>query len=123
MQAPAFTSGLVSGSSEDGCTGTLALLSKPEIELNRSVMRTQVSSGWNRSLGNLWRASVLAMLGASILSAAVTLPDGPGKSETTRVCSKCHSLDQSVSIRQAQSGWKETVSKMINLGAEGSDVE
>jgi len=39
------------------------------------------------------------------------------------VCAKCHSLDQSVSLRQAQPGWTETITKMVNLGAQGSDDE
>lgn len=54
---------------------------------------------------------------------AATLPDGPGKAETVRVCGKCHTLDQATSLRQGQSGWKETISKMVDLGAEASDAE
>jgi quinoprotein glucose dehydrogenase len=64
-----------------------------------------------------------ALLGGAWLAEAADLPDGPGKVETTRVCSKCHSLDQAVSERQGQAGWKETIAKMVNLGAEGSDRE
>ena len=64
-----------------------------------------------------------AWLGVAICAPAATLPDGPGKAETTRVCGKCHLLEQAVSLRQGQAGWKETVSKMIDLGAEGSDAE
>jgi len=66
---------------------------------------------------------VLALSFSLGVSAAVKLPDGPGKAETTRLCSKCHSLDQAVSLRQNQAGWKETLSKMVQLGAEGSDAE
>ncbi len=54
---------------------------------------------------------------------AAALPDGPGKAETVRICGKCHSLEQAVSLRQGQAGWTATISKMVNLGAEGSDVE
>ena len=54
---------------------------------------------------------------------AAALPDGPGKAETIRICGKCHSLEQAVSLRQGQAGWTETISKMVNLGAEGSDAE
>ena len=60
---------------------------------------------------------------ASCLAHAATLPEGPGKAETTRVCGKCHSLDQAVSLRQGQAGWTTTISKMVDLGAEGSDAE
>lgn len=68
-------------------------------------------------------AAILAISGGTRLFGDVKLPDGPGKTETTRVCGKCHSLDQAVSLRQSQAAWRETVSKMIGLGAEGSDAE
>ncbi len=55
------------------------------------------------------------------LSAAVVLPDGTGKAETIKLCSKCHPVDQSISLRQGQTAWAETISKMVKLGAEGSD--
>ena len=55
--------------------------------------------------------------------AGADLPDGPGKAETTRVCGKCHLLDQATSLRQGQAAWSQTISKMIELGAEGSDAE
>src|SRR5215469_10832616 len=64
-----------------------------------------------------------AVLMAASAAQAAALPDGPGKAETTRVCGKCHSLEQATSLRQGQSAWKETISKMVNLGAEGSDAE
>ena len=57
---------------------------------------------------------------AAILSAAADLPDGAGKAETSRICSQCHSLDQAISLRQGQAGWTGTISKMMNLGAQGS---
>src|SRR5215210_1799599 len=57
------------------------------------------------------------------LSQAAVLPDGPGKAETTKLCGKCHSLDMATSLRQTQEGWAETISKMVNLGAEGSQEE
>ena len=68
-----------------------------------------------------WLSAAL-FAGASFTSAA-TLPEGPGKAETTRICGKCHSLDQAISLRQGRAGWQETISKMVNLGAEGSQSE
>jgi quinoprotein glucose dehydrogenase len=62
------------------------------------------------------------LLGAAFVNAA-DLPEGVGKAETTRICGKCHALEQAVSLRQGQAGWRETISKMVNLGAEGSDAE
>lgn len=60
---------------------------------------------------------------AAFFAHAATLPDGPGKAETTKVCGKCHSLEQAVSIRRGPAGWRETISKMVALGAEGSGAE
>ncbi|MGC4049237.1 MAG: PQQ-binding-like beta-propeller repeat protein [Paludibaculum sp.] len=57
------------------------------------------------------------------LGAAAELPAGPGKAETVKLCGKCHSLDQAVSLRQGRQGWTETLSKMVNLGAQGSDED
>ena len=65
--------------------------------------------------------SVLLFAAASLT--ATDLPDGAGKAEITRVCSKCHSLEQATSLRQGQAAWKETISKMVNLGAEAKDAE
>jgi len=56
------------------------------------------------------------------LTAAV-LPDGPGKAETVKLCGRCHTLDQTVSLRQGQTGWTETITKMVNLGVQGTDQE
>lgn len=54
---------------------------------------------------------------------AATLPDGAGKTETISVCGKCHSLEQATSLHQGQAGWRETITKMVDLGAEGSNAE
>jgi competence protein ComEA len=65
----------------------------------------------------------------AILFALVTvtawaqLPDGAGKAETERVCSQCHELARSVSLRQDRAGWAATVDKMVSLGTSASDAE
>jgi competence protein ComEA len=51
------------------------------------------------------------------------LPPGPGHDELVKLCGNCHSAEQAASLRQSRSGWEETVSKMVNLGAQGSDDE
>ncbi len=66
---------------------------------------------------------MMALLSAASLASAAVLPDGPGKAETTRLCGKCHTLDQAISLRQGQAGWEETITKMLNLGAQGSDED
>jgi competence protein ComEA len=51
------------------------------------------------------------------------LPDGPGKSETERICSQCHELARSISLRQDRAGWEATVNQMVSLGAKATDKE
>ena len=66
---------------------------------------------------------ILALFSAASLSSAAVLPDGPGKAETVKLCGKCHTLDQAISLRQGQAGWTQTIAKMVNLGAEGSNED
>jgi competence protein ComEA len=54
---------------------------------------------------------------------AQQLPDGPGKAETQKICSTCHELARSVSLRQDRAGWESTVSKMVTLGAKATDAD
>src|SRR6516164_8685717 len=68
-------------------------------------------------------ATALMSALATEFSQGADLPDGPGKVETTRICGKCHLLDQATSLRQGQAAWSQTMSKMVELGAEGSDPE
>ena len=70
-----------------------------------------------------WVRSCLFLFGLWDLAAAVVLPEGPGKAETQKLCSRCHSMDQTVSLRQGRAAWGETLAKMVNLGATGSDSE
>ena len=51
------------------------------------------------------------------------LPDGPGKTETENLCVQCHDMGKSVSLRQDRNGWGATLTKMVALGAKGSDQE
>ena len=55
--------------------------------------------------------------------ARADLPPGPGHDETVKVCGKCHSPEQAASLRQSRTGWEETISKMVNMGSEGTDEE
>ena len=73
-------------------------------------------------LRDVWSAELtIALLCAASLAQSAVLPDGTGKAETVKLCGRCHSLDQAVSLRQEQAGWAETISKMVNLGAQGSE--
>ena len=51
------------------------------------------------------------------------LPAGPGKDTLVRACSKCHSPNQVIANRQNRQGWEDTITKMVNLGAVGTDEE
>jgi competence protein ComEA len=56
-------------------------------------------------------------------ASAQQLPDGPGKAETEKLCSNCHELARSVSLRQDRAGWSATIDKMVAMGATASDAE
>jgi competence protein ComEA len=82
----------------------------------RLGMRSSTSSGW------------LARLAAALFLAAVSccaqqMPDGPGREPAQRVCSTCHDLARSVSLRQDRDGWKAEINKMIVMGANGSEQD
>ena len=51
------------------------------------------------------------------------MPNGPGREETQKLCSECHELARSLSLRQDRDGWKATINKMIGLGAQGTEPE
>ena len=53
--------------------------------------------------------------------ASAQMPPGPGREETEKLCSGCHELARSISSRQDREGWKATISKMVSLGAQGTE--
>jgi len=64
---------------------------------------------------------VTALVFATGVCTAADLQEGTGKAETARLCTQCHSIEQATSLRQTRAGWTETISKMVDLGAEGSN--
>lgn len=56
-------------------------------------------------------------------SAWALLPDGAGKAETQRICTQCHDLARSISLRQNRAGWQATIDKMVTMGAKADDKE
>ena len=64
----------------------------------------------------------LFLLGG-ITCAWAQMPPGPGREEIQRVCSGCHELERSISLRQDRDGWKATINKMVGLGAQGTEQE
>ena len=52
-----------------------------------------------------------------------TMPDGPGKEQTLRLCSTCHEAAKATSVKLTREGWIETIDRMKAFGAAGSDEE
>jgi competence protein ComEA len=65
----------------------------------------------------------LVLLALAALPLRAQLPAGPGREETQKVCSACHEIERSISLRQDRDGWKTTINKMISLGAQATDQE
>jgi competence protein ComEA len=56
-------------------------------------------------------------------SLAQDLPDGPGKETVLKICRDCHDLDTITMENRTKEGWKKTVAKMGDRGAEGTDEQ
>lgn len=63
------------------------------------------------------------LMGMAFPLAAVDLPDGPGKAETAKLCTQCHDLAKSVSMRQDRTGWGVTMLRMAGMGMKATDKE
>jgi competence protein ComEA len=68
-----------------------------------------------------FRLSICLALFAGVASAQ--LPDGPGKAETQKLCSQCHEIERSISLRQDRAGWQATLDKMGGLGMKSTEKE
>jgi competence protein ComEA len=51
------------------------------------------------------------------------LPDGPGKDITLEICGTCHDAKVLALQHQGTQGWTDTISKMIEKGAEGTEEQ
>jgi competence protein ComEA len=58
-----------------------------------------------------------------IASLMQELPEGPGKAEVLKLCRDCHELDTVTMENRTRDGWKKTVVKMGERGAEGTDEQ
>jgi competence protein ComEA len=67
--------------------------------------------------------SLLPVFSFLAASAWAQLPDGPGKPETQKLCTQCHEVERSISLRQDRAGWQATMDKMSNLGMKATDEE
>ena len=55
--------------------------------------------------------------------AVAQLPDGAGRPETVKVCGTCHAPERGASVRLTRDGWEDVITKMVGLGAKGTDAE
>lgn len=76
-----------------------------------------------RSVSRWSTRGLLTLIVSASAFAQIQLPAGPGKAETEKLCGQCHEIDRSVAPRQDRAGWKTTIDKMINLGANGTEKE
>jgi competence protein ComEA len=51
------------------------------------------------------------------------LPEGAGKKEVLALCRDCHDLDTVTVENRTQDGWRKTIAKMGERGAEGTDEQ
>jgi predicted phosphodiesterase len=68
------------------------------------------------------KLSLVLLLGP-VLGVAQELPTGEGRDIVRKICIGCHDLDTATSRRQTLAGWKRTVEKMQERGAEGTDEQ
>ena len=60
---------------------------------------------------------------AAATGAWAQMPEGPGREETEKLCTQCHDLAKSLSVRQDRNGWGTTLNKMVAFGMKGGDEE
>ncbi len=65
----------------------------------------------------------LVLLGFAAAAFGQTLPDGPGKAVTEKMCAPCHGLENVVKARLTKEGWSKEVDDMVARGATGTDDE
>jgi competence protein ComEA len=77
------------------------------------------------AFGNLTRASVAAgqATAGDHPVAHPEFPPGDGRDTTLRLCGKCHSPTIVLAYGQKRELWEKTITKMVRLGAVGSDED
>lgn len=64
------------------------------------------------------KSILLGFVGITLI--AQELPEGAGREETIKLCSQCHELARSISLRQDRDGWSTTMNKMAAFGMKGT---
>jgi competence protein ComEA len=77
------------------------------------------------AFGNLTQAAASAGQAAASDHPVVhpEFPPGDGRETTLRLCGKCHSPTIVLAYGQKREGWEKTITKMVRLGAVGSDED
>jgi competence protein ComEA len=63
------------------------------------------------------------LLAFAAVASGQTLPDGPGKAVTEKMCMPCHGLENVVKARLTKDRWAKEVDDMVARGATGTDDE
>jgi competence protein ComEA len=58
-----------------------------------------------------------------IAAMAATMPAGPARELTVKVCAQCHEPNRAAALRLTREGWEGVVQKMTGLGAQASEAE
>jgi cytochrome c5 len=56
-------------------------------------------------------------------ASALSLPEGPGKATTQRLCSQCHTLANVTTQHHNQEEWNGVISRMMEKGLTAGDDE
>jgi competence protein ComEA len=70
----------------------------------------------------LFGCSLILVLG-TMTASAQQLPEGVGRVEMEKMCTQCHELSRSVSLRQDHDGWGQTMAKMAAFGMKSTDKD
>lgn len=76
-----------------------------------------------RSLGAVVLFGLVAAPMAAWADDFKSLPEGPGRDVTVRVCAQCHSPEIAAQQKLDAQGWKDLVNQMANNGANATDAE
>jgi competence protein ComEA len=58
-----------------------------------------------------------------IAAMAATMPEGPARELTVKVCGQCHEPQRAGSLRLTRDGWEGVIQKMAGLGAPATAAE
>src|SRR5918992_2166077 len=93
---------------------------------SRQITRCMHSASHWRSIRTMktYVAALAFLIGSTPAAFAQdTLPDGPGKDQTLRLCSTCHEAAKATSVKLTREGWIETIDRMKAFGARGADED